>query len=302
MRNLLACILLIASPGLATAQAVELGTSILTTANASVLPGGCSVMDGGGGSTEATASCAAMGSTAAGSAQSSLSSSTSGGSATAFAQASATSSGGPSNLTATGQGGSSALVTWEMLSNTHYSLRTTTSGTGVARLEGPGPLPPSGILSPGFYTLRAQGTALAQAQDSNGAETVTAGPHTGTADVTFASVGSLTLILGTVTSGGSGAPGLLVEAIDGGAVVASTSTGDDGSYLLPDLPCSVVLRVSDPEGILATQFSGLLVPPATFDADLSAVVPALSAPFAVALGLGLALCARTMRRGRRSSS
>ena len=265
-------ILLIFFPNVVPAQVFDLGGSLRATATATTP--GCTQSDGGGGATQAVASCAAQGYTAAGSARASLISSTSGGSVSAFGEGAATATGSISNFTASGLGDGGAVVSWSMISNTHYSLSTSASGGGTASFSDglSGPLPPSGTLPTDIYTLRADAFAFAQAQDINGAESVTAGPLEASARVTFAVVGSSTLILGTVLAGGVGKPGLLVEALDGGTVVASTLTGDDGSYLLPDLPGIVTLRISDPEGGFITQVSAPLTPPATFDADLEPII------------------------------
>ncbi len=254
--------------GIASAQVTELGESRLASATATTP--GCSESDGGADATAAAASCDAQGYTAAASAQASFTTSTSGGTVSASAQGVATSTGSPANQTATGSGSGQAVVSWSMASDTHYSLSITVSGGGMASFSDgiSGPLPSSGILAADDYELRAGADALAQAQDINGVETVMAGPADASARVHFAVVGSGTLILGIVLADGVGTPGLLVEALDGGSVVASTLTGDDGSYLLPDLLGVVTLRISDPAGGFATQISGPLAPPATFNADL----------------------------------
>jgi hypothetical protein len=291
-------ILLFILPDLAAAQVVEIGTSLLTSASAST-PGGCSMMDGGAGFTEATASCAAMGYLGDGSAASSLFSSPAGGSVSVFAVAAATSTGSPSNLTASGQGDSHALVTWQLFSSYHYSLSTSLLDSATASLSGTsGALPASGVLTPDFYTLRADGTAFALAQDQNGAETITQGPLAASASVTFAAVGSSTLIRGSVLACGVPVQGLLIEALSGESVVASTVTGDDGSYLLPGLPGAVTLRISDPNGVYATEISASLTPPLTFDADLPKHVPALPAPFGGLAALMLASAAYWSLRRR----
>ncbi len=260
-------------PALTAAQVTELGDSLLASASAT-MPG-CTDTDGGADATEAAAACSTMvGYAAAGSARASFTSSTSGGTVDAFAQASAASIGPPATQTATGAGDGQAVVSWTMGSDTLYSLSTTISGGASASFSDgmSGPLPPSGTLPPDIYELRASASALAQAQDLNGAESVTAGPREASARVTFAPVGSPTLIRGTVLAGGVGTPGLLVEALDGGTVVASTLTGDDGSYLLDGISGPVRLRISDPEGGFASLLSDPLSPPATLNADLEPII------------------------------
>jgi hypothetical protein len=128
--------------------------------------------------------------------------------------------------------------------------------------------------------------AFAVAQDINGPERVPAIPITGEGSVTFAPVGSITLIMGVVLANGvGGGSGLLVEALDtGDLVIANTSTGDDGSYLLANVSGDVTVRASDPSGGFVAQRSAPLSAPATQNFDLAPApaVPALSAP-AIAL-------------------
>ena len=261
-------ILMILLPSGVPAQVLELGGSLLATATAETP--GCSDSEGGANATEAVASCAAQGYTAAGSAGASLTSSTSGGSASAFAEAAASSTGSSSNFTASGLGNGAAVVSWSMGSDTHYSVSISAAGGASASFSDgtSGPLPPSGVLPADIYQLRADAFASAQAQDINGAESVTDGPKEAFARVTFAVVGSSTLIRGTVLAGVVGRPGLLVEALIGETVVASALTGDDGSFLLPDLPGTVTLRISDPGDSFLTEVSNPLTPPATFITDL----------------------------------
>ena len=106
--------------------------------------------------------------------------------------------------------------------------------------------------------------------------------------LTFARNASISLIMGTALAGGVGRSGLIVEALDP-APLATTSTGDDGSYLLPDITGPVTIRVSDPEGNFVTAESAPVSPPATVDFDLAPVVqlPALGGPLAVLLCLML---------------
>ena len=158
-------------------------------------------------------------------------------------------------------------------------------------------LPPSGVATASdFYTLRADAFSNALAMDSNGAETVTDGPKSASAQVTFAEVGSSTLIRGTVTSGGVGQRAFLIEALQNGLVIAIATTGDDGTYLLAGLPGTVTIRVSDPEGDLATEFSAPLAPPSTFDAELGALVPALPTALVCVLATAVLLAARRALR------
>lgn len=298
MRTSALCFLLLAVPGVAAAQVLEIGTSLLTSANAQT-PGGCNVMDGGGTFTEATAACSTMGYLAAAHAESSLATSTSGGEVSVFAEASATATGSPSDLTASGIANSVASITWYAASDQHYSVSTTLQGATASFEDTSGSLPASGVLTMGeYYTLNAHGFAFALAQDSNGAETVHAGPLAASAQVTFASVASSTLIRGSVLGCGVPVQGLLVEALSGGAVIASTITGDDGTYLLPDLPGTVDVRVSDPNGVYATEVFAGQTPPIVFDADLGKQIPALPAPAVVAAALVLAWVARTALRRR----
>ncbi len=270
--------LLIVFPGVALAQVIEIGESFVATAVA-VTPG-CTVSDGGADVTNATALCDAQGYTAAGTAQASLNSSETGGDVFAFAEAAATSTGSISNLTATGSGDGAAVVTWLMQSSTHYSRSIAISDGASASFSSDisGPLGPSGIVPGDFYTLRANASALAQAQDINGVESVTDGPRDASMRIVFAVVGSITLIRGTVLADGEGIPGLLIEAMgnesngsEGNgnqAIVASTLTGDDGSYLLPNLAGTVTLRISDPQGMFLTQVSDPLTPPTSFNTNL----------------------------------
>jgi len=252
--------------------------------------------------TEASAACAAMGYTAVAHAETSLVASTSGGSVSVYGEASAHATGSPSQLNASGQATSIANITWYVSSNVHYSLSTAVQGGASASFQDSGgPLPPSGVLTTGYYTLYSNGNAYALARDINGAETVSVGPRIASAEVTFASVGSLTLIRGTVLGCGVPVQGLLVEAISGGSVVASAVTGNDGTYLLPDLPGAVDVRISDPNGVYATEVFANQTPPIVFDADLGKQVPALPAPFAVAAALLLAWLARAALRRRLAS-
>ncbi len=268
------------APMTATAAVFDLGGSAPLTASAT-MPG-CSDSDNGGGSSQATASCAAGGYAAAASAQASRTASVEGGEVFAFAEAAATSIGPPGTQQASGNASGSANNSWTVTTDTWYSLAVESSGGATAEFtdDVSGPFPPSGVLTPDTYVLRAVASANATAQDSSGAQTVTAGPQEGSASVVFAEVGSPDLIRGTITAGGSAVPGVRVEARDGGVVVKVAFTGNDGSYLLDDLPGTVTLHVSHPLGGFVPLVSAPLTPPTTFDADLAAhAVPALS-PFA----------------------
>ncbi len=294
----------LASP--ARAEVFLQGESILTVATAQTL--GCTDSDGGGGATEATAACAAFGYTAAASAQTSSSASASGGSVSVLAEGGATSVGGNGNQNASGNGTSTAVITWQMTTDTHYSvssLALPTPGNATAGLEDAvgNPLATSGVVPAGFYVLLAHTMASALAQDVNGAESVSAGPFSASAHVTFAEVGSPTLVLGTITVAGVGRPGLVVDAFVGQTIVASAITAADGSYLLPNLPGTVTLEISDPTGVLAMQTSGPLTPPQTVNVDLPPPsVPLLSATFAgVMAGVLAAAGRRAAKRAGRSS-
>jgi hypothetical protein len=154
-----------------------------------------------------------------------------------------------------------------------------------------GTLPASGTLPADIYSLIVSGNAFAVARDINGPETITAIPVTGEGSVRFALVGSMTLVMGVVLADGVGVSGLFVEALDADAlVISSTSTGDDGSYLLPELVGVVTVRASDPAGGFVAQQSESLSPPATQNFDLAPTpaAPALSV-FAIALLCGVML-------------
>lgn len=294
-------ILLAFSSTPALAEVFLQGESILTLATALTL--GCNESDGGAAATEATAACAAFGYTAAASAQTSSLASTSGGSVSVAAEAGATSVGGNGNQSASGNGTSTVAITWQMTADTHYSvssLVTPTPLNATAELQDAmgNPLPASGVLSPGFYVLLGHTMASALARDVNGAESTSAGPFSASGDVTFADVGSTTLVLGRITVGGLGKAGLLVEAVVGQTVVASAITAADGTYLLPNLPGAITLQVTDPAGALPTQVSGTLTPPETFDLDLPARVPVLSAPLGLALAVALIVAGRSAAAGR----
>jgi hypothetical protein len=282
--------------GPARAEVFVQGNSILTVATAFTL--GCNESHGGGGATDALALCAANGYTAGAAAHTESGASASGGSVSVFAEAGATSVGGSANRTASGNGTSTAVITWQMTTDTHYavssvSLPTPANASAVFEDTLGNPLATSGVLAPGFYVLRGTTMASAFAMDVNGAESVSAGPFSASADVTFADVGSPTLVLGTITVGGLGTAGLRVDALASQTVVASAITAADGTYLLPDLPGTITLRISDPTGVVPTKTSGALSPPQTFDLDLPPPsVPALAAPFAVALGAALLVAGR----------
>lgn len=271
----------------ASAQVVELGGNTVASASAAVPT--CSDNDGGGGATEATASCAAMGYAAAASAESSRTSSTQGGAVFARAEAEASSVGGGATLSASATGDGAANSSWTLTTDHHYSAYIDVSGGATASFnDGMVNLPPSGVLVPDTYALQANATAVALAEDDDGAVTVTAGPREATAEVTFAEVGAADLIRGTLTAGGSPVAGLEVTARVGSTIVATAFTASDGSYLLPGLPGTVTIEVVDPDGGFLTLGSGSLAPPLVFDGDLvAATVPVGGWPFALLLGAAL---------------
>lgn len=292
MRFVLLLVSLLIAPA-AFAQITPLGGSVNASVNVSAQ--GCSQGDGGVGSTQASAACSINGYAAAAGSTATVTVHSFGGVVSGSAEGGATvpglGSSGQSNAVATGN----VAHTWQLGANTHYTLMTETSGGGAVDF-GSG-LPPSGILSPGFYGLLVNTHISLVALDWMGPETVIAVPESAMGRVTFAEVGSPTLILGQVLAGGAAQPGLLVEALDGGVVVASALTANDGAYLLPDLGPSVMLRISDPQGVFATQFSPLLAPPMTFDADLGATVPIPPAAVGLLLlSLGLTGALSTRKR------
>jgi hypothetical protein len=288
-------LLLIAAPG-ATAQILFQSGSFQTSVGANTP--GCSDPGGDVGVSPATASCVTGGYAAVASGAAGFSTHPSGGQVTVSGEAAATSVGPPSQDQSSAHSTNNAGANWKLSVPTHYSLVTEISGGAFVNFSGPGvafPPPPSGILTGVDYGLNASVAMSATARDSNGAETVTAVPQAATITVTFAEANSPTLIMGTVLAGGSPMPNLLIEALDGLAVVATTRTGSDSSYLLDGLPASVTLRISDPASIFASETSSLLFPPATFDADLemNPSVPILRDPLLAGLALLLALIAIT---------
>jgi hypothetical protein len=303
-RSLLLSILLI--PASADAQVTPQGGSFQTTASANAP--GCSDNDGGLGISPAAAACvdgqgyAASAGSSAGFAQDAQ-----GGSATVSAEASATVIGSAAHQQSTGNASGIVGMSWLVGSDVHYSLSSDVSGGGFAQLsDNMGILPPSGVLAAGnSYGFNAGASAFANAKDVNGAETVIATPSDATAVVTFAVVGSLTLVMGTATAGGGGMAGLLVEALDGSqVVVATTLTGDDGSYLLPSIGTTVTLRISDPGARFATAVSPPLSAPATFDTDLAPIpnVPALSGAWELVLVVALLAARRPLRASGRAGA
>lgn len=296
--------LLTLSP-VAMAQIVFQGGSFQTSVSATIP--GCTDNAGAVGVSPASAFCSAGGYSAVASGAAGFSTHAQGGEVTASADAAATSTGGPplqqSNAISTNNAGAN----WTLSVPTHYSLVTETSGGAFVNFSGAGvPFPPpaSGVLTGSAYGLAISTNANAIANDSNGAEIVTAIPQTGTASVTFAEVDSPTLIMGTVLAGGVPMANLVVEALDGVVVVATTRTGNDSTYLLDGIGVSVTLRLSDPSGQFAEETSPLLTPPATYDADLevNTKVPVLGGPVLVGLALVLALVGARVAAHRRSES
>jgi len=264
-------------PFVASAEVFDLGGSFVAFAEAT-MPG-CTDSDGGGSVSEAVAACAAGGYSAAARAEAAASATTAEGSVFAFAEGAATSIGNPGTQSASGNASGTAVNSWTMDADTYYVLSIEASGGATAEFtdDVSGPFPPSGILVADTYTLRATALANAIAEDSGGAQTVTAGPRAASGQVMFADVGSPDLIRGTITAGGTAMPGVRVEARDAGGVVKIAFTGDDGAYLLPDLPGTVTLEISHPLGGFVPLQSPLLTPPTTFDADLVPhAVPMLS--------------------------
>ena len=278
----------------AFAQITPVGGTVNAFAHV-VIPG-CDLTDGGVGSTEASTACSLSGYAAAADSTSTLTVHSFGGIVTGSAAGGATVPGLGTSGQSNANGSSSAVHTWQLGGDTHYTLQTEISGGGVVNFGSS--LPPSGILSAGFYGLAVSASIAVVAFDSMGPETVNAVPESVMGRVTFAEFGSPTLIKGQVLAGGAAQPGLLIEALDGAVIVATAFTANDGAYLLPDLGPSVRLRISDPQGIFATQFSPPVAPPATFDADLGAAVP-IPPPVVgfvlVALGLTGALSVRKRR-------
>ncbi len=299
----LALFLASALPGRSTAEVFLQGTSILGLATAQTL--GCNESDGGGGATQAQASCSFAGYAASASAEAEASGSTTGGQVRVFAEASASSVGGNQQNTASGVGTATVVVSWQITSDTQYSVESVVDsapGGGTAGFtEGDGtPLPASGLLPAGFYALRADASAIALAEDRNGVEVSNVGPFNATARVVFAPVDSPSLLFGKVTSRSVGVGGLELAALVGGNVVATTRSGDDGGYLIDGLPGAVEIRVSDPTGQLPTALFGPVTPPARFDIELtSPPVPILSYPTQIVLAFVLAgTCMSIVRRLR----
>lgn len=243
-----------------------------------------------------TASCTTGGYSAVASATAGFSSQANGGEVTAAGEAEAATTGGPPLESSTAISTSTAGAAWILGAPAHYSLVIESAGGAFTNFSGMGvpfPAPPSGIVTGTNYSLNVSVNMTAAANDLSGAEIVVATPQTVTASVTFAPVGSPTLIMGTVLAGGSAMPNLLIEALDGPVVVATTQTANDGSYLLDGLPASVNIRSSDPSGAFVTETSSLLFPPATYNTDLAPIttIPALRGPFLLGLALMLALTA-----------
>jgi hypothetical protein len=217
-----------------------------------------------------------------------------GGEVTASGEAEATSAGPPGTTRSSALSINTASADWTLTAPTHYSLMIESQGGAFVNFSGTGvPFPPpaSGVLTGTDYGLAVSVNMSAVANDLGGPTTVVATPQSITAHLTLAEVGSPTLIMGTVLAGGAAMPGLLIEALDGLVVVATTRTASDGSYLLDGIGTSVTLRLSDPGGNFATESSPLLFPPATYNADLTAIasVPALGGALLVGLALTLTL-------------
>lgn len=284
------------------AQVTPLGGSFTSTAGANTP--GCSDSDGGAGVSLATASCSdAQGYTAAGSGAAGFTQDANGGQAEASASASASSIGALPPQQSNGSGTGSASMSWFVGSNTYYSLASVSAGSSLVNFSGSmGSLPPSGILATGTYGLAVSAGANATASDVGGAQVVNATPASALGTLTFAAVGSPTLVRGTVTAAGLGRSGLLVEVLGpdrGSEGVIRTLTGDDGSYLLPFLVGAVTLRVSDPDGGFAPVISPPLTPPTVFDVDLApAAVPLTAYPLLLIVATAL-VGARLLRRRRR---
>ncbi|MEM7079628.1 MAG: hypothetical protein AAF513_13480, partial [Pseudomonadota bacterium] len=248
----------------------------------------------------------AQGNAAAGSANTNAISDTRGGEFYVISQAAAgvVQAPGPFNANATASGNASALENWTLSGDTHFSVAldsqsdfdgTASSANATATFSGGGGAS-SGILSAGTYSMLTSASSNAGASES-GAQTGAANAEA-MGRVTFAPVGSPTLVRGTITAGGLAQPGLIVEAFDGTTLIDSALTGDDGSYLLPEVLVAATLRVRDPNGGFQTLETSVLAPPAVFDTNLPPlVVPALPLPFAGLLVVGLVLGAR-LRSGR----
>jgi len=305
MRLLATVISLLLLVPAATAQIIFQGGAFQT--NVSANTPGCSDFGGDVGLSPASATCTTGGYSAVSSATAGFSTHPKGGATTASAEAAATSIGPPAQDQSSATSTNNASAGWKISVTTHYSLVTETSGGAFVNFSGPGisfPAPASGILTgTGIgdgYSLNVSVTASAFALDSGGAQTVTGVPQHVIASVTFAEVGSSTLIMGTVLAGGVAMPNLFVEALDGLVVVATTQTANDGSYLLDGLPTSVTLRISDPNSLFVTETSPLLFPPTTYNADLAPIsaVPALGASMLLLLTLLLTLIATRNRSHR----
>ena len=306
MRFLLAFVCSIGLAGSAVAQVTPTGLAIVSETAADTrdsIGGSCSDMDGGPGFTSSTSSCSdAQGETAASSAQTTATSDARGGDFAVVAQAGATAvpAPGPQQAFGLATAGASALENWTLSSDTFYvvSLSTasdpggpTGSASATATFSGGGGAP-SGLLTAGVYALQATADASALARETGPVTSAASG--SATARVTFAPAVSSTLVRGVVTAGGLPRAGLLVEALDGPVVLDSGLSGDDGSYLLPDVTSPATIRFSDPAGNFQTFESGVVTPPAVVNADLLALptVPALPAALVLVLALALLAVAR----------
>ncbi len=285
----------------AVAQITPTGLVIVSETTADTrdsIGGSCSDMDGGPGVPSSTSSCSdAQGETAASSAQTVATSDARGGDFSVVAQAGATAvpAPGPQQAFGLATAGANALENWTLSGDTFYvvALSTTSDPGGptgnasaTATFSGGGGAP-SGLLTAGTYALQATADVSALARETGPVTSAASG--SATARVTFAPALSSTLVRGVGTAGGLPMAGLLVEALDGPVVLDSGLSGDDGSYLLPDVTSPATIRFSDPGGIFQAFESGVVTPPAVVNADLLALptVPAL--PFALAVVLVLAL-------------
>ena len=252
----------------ASAQFTLSSSSTQTGASAST-PSCNDFGNGGVGVPLATASCSGpAGYNVASSASASVVTNANGAALEVSAESAAVTPGTLTSKTSNGNAFATSFASWSVSASVLYSISvagsTPLSITGNLGVV----LPPAGLLVAGdTLTVSFNPNVTALARDSG--PVTDAAAASGEAEVTLVPLGASDLIMGTVLADGNAMAGLLVEALVSGSPIASTQTASDGSYLLPGLPGSVVLRLSDPGGQFVTELSPTLTPPATYDADLA---------------------------------
>jgi hypothetical protein len=281
--------LLLVPFGLASTAAgqVTLSSSTFQTGSTANTPTCSDPGTGGPSISMGTASCGGpIGYTSASSASADFTATATGGLLAASTQAAAAAPGGSPVQSSLSTASATSSGSWSVMASVHYSVAATGDQNATIQGNGGVDLAPSGILPASeSLTVSLNPNVFAQARD-NGPLTA-ASASTGEAEVTFAPVAANDLIMGTILAGGSPMAGLLVEALVSGSPIAATQTASDGSYLLSGIGVPVTLRLSDPGGAFATEFSPLLTPPVTYNADL-APVPAV--PGLTRVGLMVLLC------------